>query len=437
MKYDVIVVGGGTGGVASAINFAKDGFKVAIIEKNISLGGTQTNGLVTPFMPSKIGRSDTSDLILNNYEKFDSDYKKIKFGSAYSFNPELFAYALERLAVNFNIDIFYDTVCFDVQKSSSSIEKVHCINATQKFVLVADIFVDATGNLQLGLLAGVSKQEDTQSTQSVSLRFEISNIDFNRLRDYLREVDYKFCDLDESYLEFVYVPENELCSGIAPLIEKGLKDGVIDENDARYIQGFTTPSTDGLLSFNGPQIPNEYDIFDPIEYSNAIIKGHDMQVRLLTFFKNYIPGFEKAFISKSANLLGIRESVRLKGIQTPSQSDYANRVKTEDSIAKGDWYIDIHSDDLEVEAEEFKAKYSPGEYYDISYGSLITEQLDNYISIGRHISSTFEMQSSIRIQYTIYMMADKLPSIYKYCLDNDVKLNDLNTIRKGYFGQDN
>ena len=43
--YDVVVVGGGTSGVAAAYIAAKKGLKTLIIERQNSLGGSFTNGL--------------------------------------------------------------------------------------------------------------------------------------------------------------------------------------------------------------------------------------------------------------------------------------------------------------------------------------------------------------------------------------------------------
>ena len=49
-KFDVVVVGGGAGGIACAWNAAKSGLKTLLIEKNIHLGGLITSGLVIPVM---------------------------------------------------------------------------------------------------------------------------------------------------------------------------------------------------------------------------------------------------------------------------------------------------------------------------------------------------------------------------------------------------
>ena len=50
-KYDLVVIGGGFSGVASALAAAREGAKVLIVEKSNCLGGAAVNCLVNPFMP--------------------------------------------------------------------------------------------------------------------------------------------------------------------------------------------------------------------------------------------------------------------------------------------------------------------------------------------------------------------------------------------------
>ena len=49
---DVLVIGGGPAGTASAISAARHGAKTILAERNGVLGGTATAGLVAPFMSS-------------------------------------------------------------------------------------------------------------------------------------------------------------------------------------------------------------------------------------------------------------------------------------------------------------------------------------------------------------------------------------------------
>ena len=50
MKYELIVFGGGTSGVAAAYIASKIGIKTLLVEKSDVLGGSITQGLVLPVM---------------------------------------------------------------------------------------------------------------------------------------------------------------------------------------------------------------------------------------------------------------------------------------------------------------------------------------------------------------------------------------------------
>ena len=50
-NFDVVVVGGGTAGIASALASARTGVKTALIESSYLLGGLATSGMVTFYLP--------------------------------------------------------------------------------------------------------------------------------------------------------------------------------------------------------------------------------------------------------------------------------------------------------------------------------------------------------------------------------------------------
>ena len=56
VTYDIAVAGGGVAGVAAAVEAARCGKKVVLIEKSTQLGGLATIGLINFFVPMCNGR---------------------------------------------------------------------------------------------------------------------------------------------------------------------------------------------------------------------------------------------------------------------------------------------------------------------------------------------------------------------------------------------
>lgn len=83
-----------------------------------------------------------------------------------------------------------------------------------------------------------------------------------------------------------------------------------------------------------------------------------MVQRFSRFLKGYIPGFENAFVSKIADMLGIRESVRIIGDYVLTEQDYLNQAKFKDGIAKARLVVDVHHDH-EIKEEDLH-RYQPG-----------------------------------------------------------------------------
>lgn len=51
MSYDLVIVGGGIAGIAAAVQAARQGCRVALVEKTALTGGLATAGLINVFLP--------------------------------------------------------------------------------------------------------------------------------------------------------------------------------------------------------------------------------------------------------------------------------------------------------------------------------------------------------------------------------------------------
>ncbi|MGL5378441.1 FAD-dependent oxidoreductase [Clostridium sp.] len=423
-NIDCVVVGGGTAGAVAAISAAREGVSTLVVEKSIALGGTQTNSLVNPMMPTYVKNCEINTIInerLNTYGIRTNDNQT----TCSWFNSEKLAFVLQELLIENNGDILFDADLVDVLMENNNITHI-IVNTCEGLVAIkGKNFVDSTSDALLSRLSKVevSSGNEDGDNQMMSFRFEMANIDINKLRTYMKENNDTFCNIeDKDFYEVAMVRNKGFV--LEPLFVKGYQDGYLKEEDLRYFQAFTLPGKPSCMSFNCPHIPGMNKTTSSIIRSKAVIKGREMIHRLVNFLVNYVPGFENAYLLREANYLGIRESYRIKGKYILSEEDYLKRARFEDAIAKGDWYIDVHSVNND---HEFEARYEKGEYYEIPYRSLVTNEVENLIVASRCISTTFLMQASIRIQSTMRDIAEVAGEACAYSIKNNAKLNEIDT----------
>ena len=92
-------------------------------------------------------------------------------------------------------------------------------------------------------------------------------------------------------------------------------------------------------------------------------------------------------------MLGAREPWRIRGKHYLVEDDYHNQSRFTDAVCRTAWFIDAHG-------EKVSDKLPKGGFYEIPYGSLVAEEIENLIVTGRCISASFILQASMRIQPT-------------------------------------
>ncbi|MEA4852062.1 MAG: FAD-dependent oxidoreductase, partial [Paludibacter sp.] len=157
-KFDLVVVGGGMTGVCCAITAARQGIKVALIQDRPVLGGNASSEVrlwvlgATSHMGnnnrwSREGGVIDEILVENTFRNKEG-------------NPVLFDMVLvDKVLAEKNIELFLNTVVFDVKKSServiSSVTAFNPQNQTE-YIFEADIFADCSGDGIVSYLSGAS-----------------------------------------------------------------------------------------------------------------------------------------------------------------------------------------------------------------------------------------------------------------------------------------
>lgn len=415
--FDVIVVGGGSSGVAAAISASRHGARTLLIEKNGFLGGTATASLVTPMMPNQ---SNGENLIGGIYQEVLDGLAR-KYGGAERFsdnnpgwvNPELLKTYLDDVCVEAGVQVLFGMEVIDATVTDNRLTSVICFFNGNRFTYTASQFIDASGNADLSHLAGVPMLSDP-GHQALSLRFLMGNIDLAEFAAWIEQMD------PEMKNSAVYHHPNghwmlttaHTLDGpgwvLRPVFEAGIKEGLITEAEATYFQVFSVPGMPGVLSFNCPRIATDHplDPLDPEDTHHAYYTGRQQIARLVNFCIAKFPGFQEAFLMQVASQLGIRESRRIQGRSVLNDEDIlACRKFGDQAVARCSYPIDIHQASPNADKGGLH-KLREGDYYEIPLSALQASTVDNLLAVGRCISATFVAQSSLRIQAVCWAMGE-------------------------------
>ena len=370
MKYDLVVAGGGLSGVAAAISAAREGIKVLLVEKSGCLGGAIANNLVYPFMPywTKVDNDKKylSQGILKEIKERHDEY--VDDCKDHEFNSEYLKIVLDDMTAEADVDVLFHAVVYDVKTENRKVSSVDITAKAQKITVEADFFIDATGDGDLFYLAGCDYQlgrESDNLCQPMTTCFRMSGVDLD-----------------------LFTEERP---GLQQLYKEKQARGEI-KNPRENILVFFGVGED-VLHFNSTRVVM-LDPTNPFDVSKAEVIARKQIHELISFLKENSDAFhESALISVAINI-GVRESRKLRGVHILTGDELINCTRFEDSIALGNYDIDIHSPTGTGTSHRY---FAEGEYYTIPYRSLLPKEYDNLLVAGRCISATHEAQASVRI----------------------------------------
>lgn len=372
--YELVVLGGGPAGVCAAIEAARDGAKVLLIEGSGMLGGMATTGLVGPFMTNydREGERPTvgglyreiierlearSGAILP--ENTDSPSIHTSFIKRYHchvtpIDSFLLQVVLDEMVREAGVEVllytrFADCVCENGKIRSvilAALEGLRCVSA--------DLFIDATGNADVAYAAGVPTwkgEEESGVPQPGTLMFEVDGVS------------------DEGYNAHAKRP--------------GGPTGAV--------KAYRTP-TEGIYKINHLRVFNT-DATDSASMTRAHVEARRQVLESYRVLQE-TPGFENARITQVAPVLGVRESRHIEGKYKVTVADVSSGVKFEDRIATYAFGMDVHPRNAEMKGN-FKIEIA--NVYYVPYRAMLPVGCDNLLVAGKTISCESQAAGGIRV----------------------------------------
>ena len=146
-QVDVLVVGGGTSGAPAAIAAGRQGARVALVEMLPNLGGTATNRVNGYYWGVPWRSQLTQDLDSRTALQYRRREKR-------SFDGESKKIALQQLALDVGVNIYYQAVGTRVVSDGGDVQGVVIEGVGAPGVILADTTIDATGHADIAAAAG-------------------------------------------------------------------------------------------------------------------------------------------------------------------------------------------------------------------------------------------------------------------------------------------
>jgi len=374
IQAEVIVIGGGPGGLGAAVAAARNGADTVLIERYGCLGGMASVGEVFPFMPNHLdGKTldkpvyvDWVDAMRKYQPEYDGKRDEDVKTSRSSFSKDEAMLAMEDLCLDAGVRLVYHHHLFDTVVKDGKIDSAILFSKSGLTAAKADVFIDCTGDADLAAKAGCECEYGNEDDlcQPMTLCFKVSGVDVDRMPTR---------------------PE------INALYDEAKAKGEM-QCPRENVLWFVTPQKD-VIHFNTTRVIKKSAI-DGIELSDAEIEARRQLRQYLIFLKKYVSGFENCRIHSIAHHIGVRESRRVVGIDYIGVEAFEQAKKYPDAIARVRYPIDIHS----PSGSGTIIKHLPeNDWYEIPYGCIVAKNISNLLVGGRPISVDHALHSSMRV----------------------------------------
>jgi hypothetical protein len=361
-ETDVLVVGGGPGGVAAAIAAARTGARVVLLERYGHLGGMATGGLVNAIpnladlngeqgiagicqqvidrlvarggahVPDKScwGRSEKSavDFYLDhNYSFFylrnHPDERKMRVVYTCLADPELLKNELNQMVIEAGVDLFLHSWGCRPIMEGDKVAGMFFESKSGRQAVLAKVVIDSTGDGDVFAAAGAEYDAAIQPGLRISnlaLSCWIANVDIAK-RNAFRASN------PQAYSKIIRSAPGQKPGGLEGWMEEVV--GASTLNDL-FCQDMV-PNHDGVVTFQ-PHIPCK-DQTDVEEMTRIDVSTRKMLVECWEYVRDNLPGFERSWIMLTAPQLGTTGGKRVHGEYTYTEEDLLADRTFEDTIA--------------------------------------------------------------------------------------------------------
>lgn len=374
INTEIVIIGGGSAGVAAAVSAAKSGKSVVLIDSHRYLGGSATASEVGTICGLFHQQKTTiPTYIVKGFAKDFAEKLKSTSNMEPIFNRDglhFLPYSIEAYKTicndyleQFGVELFLESKIVDIDISNGIAKSCVIIQNEQVLTLNFEAIIDCSGKSIVSKLSNVPLIE-SKSFQSAAMVFSMNNV-------YIE---------NESSLNLLLIKN----------LSTAISSGNLTEN---FRKVFLVPGSlkNGNVSFK-VGIPLEVTLSKD-NVSELKNKGLQMIETLVKFLTSEVTIFTEANLDHIAEDVGIRTDYRSEGQYILTEQDVLTCRKFENSVADCSWPIEEWGNELKV-----KMDFLPeNDFYQIPAECLKSKHIGNLFFGGKNISATDRAIASARV----------------------------------------
>lgn len=401
---DICIIGGSCTGVFAAVQAARLGAKVAIVENNAYFGGAATAGLVNIW--HSIYSTDDSTQIVSGltYEMICRLQRKNGIINSeksnsrnYYFNSSDMIIELDNLVTEQpGIKPFLHARFVDIYQEGPRVTHAIIEDKTGRRAIRADYFIDATGDGDLIAKAGLPFTMNRNPLHPASCAVIYGLETLRRLNP-----DFNI--------------HNVLSNSRYP-----------DSLKHSFFCDSPVPGIPGARTITGSCI-NNMDCTDADQLTMAEIESRRQIRTICDILQESFPGGEKISLARLPASINIRESRHASCLHTITEHELIEGVHYTDAIANSSYYAPSSMYGGETAAAtEIRLKSG---YYQIPYRSLVPQDSENIIVAGRLLDASLSVYTSLCVMINCNQMGEAAGAACVLALDSSSDISTIDTNR--------
>jgi ribulose 1,5-bisphosphate synthetase/thiazole synthase len=333
-ETDVLVVGGGSAGVAAAIAAARAGARVTIVERYGHFGGLWTGGLVLLILghiatgPKQVCQGIGEEM-MRRLEKMKGGIVNRGLGQNPTVDAEATKYLMVEMIEEANVEVFLHCWGGDAIMQGNAVRGAVFESKSGRQAVLAKVVVDATGDGDIFAAAGASFEHRSHNVGLVSRVGNLDRVDRTKTAEADRPT------------------------------RLGSETPVPGVNWVNL----TGPEVDGLdvATMTRMELNHRKFIWNRMQKTRGV------------------PGYESVYLVETAPQLGVRITRILDALNSITVSSILEATKFADVVGVGGATNANHGE------------------WQIPYGALVPHKIDNVLAAGRCVSCDVRMADLVRL----------------------------------------